>query len=59
MLPEEVDTHIHQFRGIQGGAAVEGIARCVGRNAGEGVFHLDTGGIGTYRNLVGVTGVPG
>ena len=59
MLPEELDAHIHQLRGIQSAAAQMGITGGVGGDALEGIEVLKTGGVGAGGDLVGVAGVPG
>ena len=58
MLSEELDADVHQFRCIQGGPAVPGVAGGMGTEALEPVLHLDAGGIGAHGDLVGVAGVP-
>ena len=59
MLPEELDPHVHQLGGVQGGAAIPGVSGGVGRDPGEAVNELKAGGVGAGGDLVGVAGVPG
>ena len=59
MFPQELNAHIHQFGGIQSGAAVPGIVGGMGGIACKVVFHLNGGGVGADGDFVGITGVPG
>lgn len=59
VLPQELNAHIHQLGGVQGAAAIPGIIGGVGGDAGEGIRHLNAGGVGAYGDLIGVAGVPG
>ena len=59
VFPQELNAYVHQFRGIQCGAAAPGVACSMGSQTGESILHLQTGGRGTVHNFVGIAGMPG
>ena len=52
--------HIGAYPAVLGKwLAVGALIGGVGGDAGEGILHLNAGGVGAYGDLVGVAGVPG
>ena len=59
MLPQELDSNVHQLHSVQGGTALLRGSRRVGGNAGEFILCLDTGIAGTGGHLVFCSRMPG